>query len=488
MSATAGGLDAYVGAEHDRVWRRLVAPSDYRNPTPKERYHLAVIGAGPAGLVTAIVAAGLGAHVALIERTALGGDCLNLGCVPSKALLDRARRPGTSFEDAFEWLRAVRARLAAHDSVERYVAAGVDVFLGAAQFIDERTLQCGDARLRARRIVIATGARPHLPDINGLADSRPLTNETVFDLRHRPTRLAIVGAGAIGCELAQGFARLGVGIDLIESARQVLPAGPDTASHAVTAALARDGIRIHLGANIERVERGSSGVKLQIGAERVTADDLVVATGREPNTDDLNLTAAGVNLDASGRIVVDNYLRTTNHRIFAAGDVCSALQYTHNADAHARICVQNALFFPSAKTSRLAIPRCIYTDPEVAIVGLTRDELGATATPFDAHRIEFGTLDRGATQADLDGLAEVLTARGRDTILGATLIGRDAAEQLAPIAVAMTHGLGLGSFSRVVLPYPTRSEYLKRLADGYHRRRFTPFARRLASAWLRWRI
>ena len=210
MSSPASGIDTYRGAEHDRIWRRLVAPADYRNPMPRRRYHLVVIGAGPAGLVTAIAAAGLGARVALIEKSALGGDCLNVGCVPSKALLDRVREPGVDFEAAFEWLRAVRAQLAVHDSVERYVAAGVDVFLGAAELVDDRTVRVGQTRLQARRIVIATGAHPQLPKIPGLVDGRPLTNETVFDLRHRPARIAILGAGAVGCELAQAFARLGV--------------------------------------------------------------------------------------------------------------------------------------------------------------------------------------------------------------------------------------------------------------------------------------
>jgi pyruvate/2-oxoglutarate dehydrogenase complex dihydrolipoamide dehydrogenase (E3) component len=209
---------AYAGAEADLAWRRLVAPSDYANPTPQPRYHLIVIGAGPAGLVTAIAAAGLGAKVAMIERHALGGDCLNVGCIPSKSLLEFTAQGGDDFDAAFAWLRSVRARIAEHDSVERYTAAGVDVFLGAAAFVDKKTVRVGGASLRGRRFVIATGARATLPPIPGLAESKPLTNETVFDLRKRPKRIVILGAGPIGCELAQAFARMHVEVHVLEVA------------------------------------------------------------------------------------------------------------------------------------------------------------------------------------------------------------------------------------------------------------------------------
>jgi pyruvate/2-oxoglutarate dehydrogenase complex dihydrolipoamide dehydrogenase (E3) component len=484
--ATSTPVETYPGADQDIAWRRLVAPPDYRNPVARKRYHLAVIGAGPAGLVTAIVAAGLGADVALVEKKALGGDCLNVGCVPSKALLERARLTG-DFDATFEWLRTVRARLAPHDSVERYSAAGVHVFLGAAELVDERTVRVGDAQFSARRIVIATGASPILPAIPGLAESRPLTNETVFDLRQRPQTLAILGAGPIGCELAQGFARLGVDVQLLEQAARVLPEEAEAASAAVAAALRRDGVQLRCNVRVNRVERGSNGAALFFGTDRVVTGELLVATGRRASTANLNTAAAHVELDATGRIIVDKYLRTTNRRIFAAGDVCSTFQFTHNADAHARICVQNALFAATATTSGLHIPRCTYTDPEVAAIGRTRAQLLAAAHAFDLHRVELGALDRGAIQDDRIGFVEVRTERGRDVILGATLVARDASELIAPLAFAMSRRLGLGSFSQVVLPYPTRSEYLKRLADGYNRARLTPFAQRLIKLWLGWR-
>lgn len=488
----------YPGAEHDMRWRRLVLPSGYPQPEPRERYHLVVIGAGPAGLVTAMAAAGLGAHVALVERNALGGDCLNVGCVPSKALLEFTRRSAFDddedeverFDAAFERLRHIRAAIAVHDSVERYTRAGVDVFHGSAKFVDQYTVQVGSARLVTRRTVIATGSHPLLPPIRGLAESRPLTNETVFDLKRRPKRLGILGAGAIGCELAQAFARLGVEVVLIESEPRVLPKEDPRASALVEQALDEAGVVIEVGASVVAVERRGAHVSIEIerpdGIEEIGVDELLVAAGRRPNTDELNLAAVGVELDAHGRIIVDRCLRTTNPKIYAAGDVCSAVQLTHNADAHARIVVQNALFAPTATTDGLVIPRCTYTDPEVAQIGPTADELERAGTAFDAYRVDFAELDRGRMRSD-EGFAEILTAAGRDRILGATIVGRDAGELIAPVALAVTLGIGLGDVGKVVLPYPTRAEFVRKAADQYRRTKLTPRRKRLLETWFGWR-
>ncbi len=481
---------AYPGADSDLRWRRLVYPADYRNPRPGGKYHLIVIGAGPAGLVTAIAAAGLGARVALIERGAMGGDCLNIGCVPSKALLEfTAQRAHTDgFDEAFAWLRGVRAKIAEHDSVERYVAAGVDVHLGAARFVSGDTIEVEGASLSARRIVIATGARAAVPPIPGLADARPLTNETVFDLRERPRRLAILGGGPIGCELAQAFSRMNVEVQLFEMADRLLALETREAGDIVTEALRRSGVHLHLNASVERIERRGAEVVVVANGTGTTADELLVAAGRRANSDGLNLELAGVETHAGGLIVVDDYLRTTNRRIYAAGDVCARLQFTHNADAHARIVVQNALFVPTATTRRLIIPHCTYTDPEVAQVGRSRVELEQDGTAFDAWRVNFGDLDRGRTQGDEHGFAEVLTTPKHGRILGATIVGRDAGEQLAAVCIAMTKGLGLGNLAATVLPYPTRSEYLRRMADEFNRKRLTPSARRLLGAWFKWNM
>lgn len=479
-------VQGYPGENHDHAWRELVFPEDYCNPKPRRRYHLVVIGAGPAGLVTAIAAAGLGARVALVERQAMGGDCLNVGCVPSKSLLEFTRRnPGAAFHDAFTWLRRVRREIAHHDSVERYRSKGVDVFLGSARFRDGKSVQVGEHRLFARRFVIATGARPALPPIPGLKTCDPLTNESVFDLVERPDRLAILGAGPVGCELAQAMARLGIEVHLFEMADRVLPAAPADASALLAAALSADGVRLHPGSRVERVTSERGNATLHTVDARIAADRVLVAAGRRANVEGLGLDRAGIEV-RKGLIAVDEKLRTTNKRVFAAGDVCSRMQFTHHADAQARIVVSNALFGPGAGTRKLVIPQCTFTDPEIAEIGKSEAVLETEGIPFDSYRVEIGELDRSKTQGDPQGFVRVLARKGRDDILGATIVSRDAGEQIAPICLAISNGLGLGALGKAVLPYPTRSEYLRRLADEYKRTRLTPAARALMRTWFRY--
>ena len=479
-------LDEYPGENYDRAWRELVFPRDYRNPTPHSRYHLVVIGAGPAGLVTAIAAAGLGARVALVERQAMGGDCLNVGCIPSKSLLEFTRRnPGCPADEAFAWLRQVRAEVARHDSVDRYRRHGVDVFLGSAHFLDRESVAVDELRLRARRFVIATGARAAMPPIPGLSSCNPLTNESIFDLAEPPRRLAILGAGPIGCEMAQAMARLGVDVHLFELADRVLPGESASAGGVLGPALESDGVTLHLGSLVSDVTVGDDGPVLHADGISVAAGQVLVAAGRRANVDGLQLHKAGVELH-DRLIVVDKKLRTTNRRIYAAGDVCSRRQFTHNADAHARIVVQNALFAPTATTSSLVVPRCTYTDPEVAQVGQTHEELDLAGTAYDSYRVEFADLDRGKAAGDRHGFVEVMTQKGRDRILGGTIVGEGAGEQIAGLCLAMNNGLGLGKLGRTMLPYPTRGEYMKHLADAYNRTRLTPFAKNLMNTWLRY--
>ena len=476
----------YPGEDHDRRWRELVFPENYRNPEPRRKYHLIVIGAGPAGLVASIAAAGLGAHVALVERQAMGGDCLNVGCVPSKSLIEFTRlNPHAGFAEAFAWLRRVRSEIAEHDSVERYLHSGVDVFLGPARLAGRNSVQAGGQRLTARRILIATGARADLPGIPGLQECDPLTSESFFDLVERPRSLAILGAGPVGCELAQVMARLGIEVHLFEMAERVLPGAHAPASAALATALESDGVRLHLGSKVTRISLVGGRPTIRVPDASITADRLLVAAGRRANVEGLNLAAAGVKL-RDGRIAVDDRLRTTNRRIYAAGDVCSRLPFTHNADAQARIVVRNALFAPTASTRRLAVPHCTYTDPEVAQVGQTETQLTGEGVAFDRYLLEFGELDRARAAGQKDGFVELLTAQGSDRILGATVVGHDAGEQIAPLCVAMANGLGLGAVGKAVLPYPTRAEYLRRLADRYARTRMTPRAASLLKSWFRY--
>jgi pyruvate/2-oxoglutarate dehydrogenase complex dihydrolipoamide dehydrogenase (E3) component len=469
---------------YNEQWRQLVFPSGYRNPRPKGRYNLLVIGAGPAGLVAAMGAALLGAKVALIERQAMGGDCLNVGCVPSKTLLASTER-GLSFQEALRRVRAVRAQIADHDSVERYTQAGIDVFLGSASFVNAHEIRVGEELLRARKIVIATGARPLIPPIPGLKDLQPLTNETVFDLVEQPRRLAVLGGGPIGCELAQAFARLGTRVELIELEHRLLPNEEPEAAELVGRALARDGVHLHLGSRVSSAFRLDGGRVLELdGGKRIDCDEILVAIGRQRNLEDLNLDAAGVRFDQKSGLEVNTRLQTSQAHIYAAGDVCSRYQFTHNADAQARLVLRNALFLGRAQADRLVIPWCTYTKPEVAHVGATRSELERARQPFDRYRVDFGELDRGATDNAADGFAEVLTRKGSDRIIGATVVGKDAGEHLSPILLMMIRGIGLGRLGSLVLPYPTRSEYLRRLADYYLRTRLTPRTARMLQWWL----
>lgn len=475
----------YLGAEFDQVSRGLLAPPDYVNPRPQERYHLVVVGAGPAGLISAIGAAGLGAKVALIERHQMGGDCLNVGCMPSKSLLAFSKRPRADFQQAFGWLRQVRAGIAPHDSVERYLEAGVDVFLGHGAFDDAGQICVDGLPINARRIALCTGASAAVPPIPGLVEAQPLTNETVFDLQEAPASLAILGAGAIGCELAQVFARLGVNVSLFELADRVLPNETPRASAAVAAALEAAGVTLFLGQGVQEV-RGAGTIVC--GDTQVTCERVLVALGRKPNTDSLNLDAAGVTLTAQGLVQTNAKLQTSNKKIYAAGDCAATLQFTHHADAQARALIQNTLFAPTAKVDALVVPHCTYTDPEVASVGENAVALAARGVLFDTFEVDLNELDR--SRADPRVLeqsvqhAEIYTAKGTDKILGATIVGYDAGELLAPIGLMMTNKLGLSAAAKTIFSYPTRSEFLKRLGDAYSRTRMTPTVAKGFRWWL----
>lgn len=480
---------AYPGADFDDIWQSALKPADYKNPTPQGRYHLAIVGAGPAGLIAAIGAAGLGAKVALIERHTMGGDCLNVGCVPSKCLLDYSKKQPGDFDGAFAWLREVRAGIAPHDSVTRYTELGVDVFMGEAAFTEDGTLKInGETTINARKYAICTGAAAAVPPIPGLQESDPLTNESVFNLTEKPNSISILGAGPIGCELAQAFARLGVEVHLFEMADRVLGPESPRASAIIGEALTASGVNLHLGSGVESVTRQDDGsviVKNSVGEFRT--DRVLVALGRRPNTAELNLSAVNIELTERGLIKVDDKLRTTNSDVFAAGDVAALLQFTHHADAQARAVVQNALFAPTASVSGFVIPHSTYTTPEVASVGASEASLTEAGTEYDTYEVAFNELDRGRAEDDNTGYAQVFCEKGSDKILGASIVGHDAGEQLSPICLMMSNGLGLGAAAKTILPYPTRSEYVKRLGDAYNRTRFTPMAQKITQFWFKMR-
>jgi len=487
---------------------RHVHPPDWANPEPARRYNLVVIGAGTAGLVSAAGAAGLGAKVALVERDFLGGDCLNVGCVPSKALIRAARAfadvrdagpysvqvpTGTrvEFRGVMERMRRLRASIGPNDSAQRFRALGVDVFFGPARFTGPDRVEVGGRTLPFVRAIIATGARAARPNIPGLADVGYLTNETVFALTELPRRFAVIGAGPIGCELAQAFARFGSAVTLLGNRPQVMPREDPDAAGFVERALRRDGVTLLLGTDVRRVERedGDRVIHAEQGGKPVTVrvDAILVGVGRTPNVDGLNLEAAGVAYDPREGVKVDDRLRTTNRRIFAAGDICSRFKFTHAADALARIAIQNALFWPTARASRLVIPWCTYTDPEVAHVGLSEEEARKQGIEVRTFIEELTHVDRAILDGEAEGFVKVHVRAGTDRIVGATLVARHAGEMIGTIALAMTAGLGLGAVARTIFPYPTQAEAMKRVADAYNRTRLTPLVKRLFEKWLAWR-
>jgi pyruvate/2-oxoglutarate dehydrogenase complex dihydrolipoamide dehydrogenase (E3) component len=481
-------------------------PPEWRNPKPAPRYNLVVIGAGTAGLVTAAGAAGLGAKVALVEKHLLGGDCLNVGCVPSKAIIRSSRaafdvnqagefgvrtssRADVDFPAVMERMRKLRADLSPHDSVERFAKLGVDVFLGEAQFSGSDTVQVGGQTLRFKRAVIATGARAVQPPIPGLAEAGCLTNETVFSLTECPSRLAVIGGGPIGCELAQAFQRLGAQVSLLHKNGHLLDREDRDAAALVQTAFLRDGVDLRLNAQISRIERCGDEktvcYEAQGKRQTIVVDEILVGAGRTPNIEGLNLETAGVQYDGRG-VHVNDCLQTTNPRIHAVGDVCLAWKFTHAADSSARLVIQNALFLGRKKISALTMPWCTYTDPEIAHVGLYENEARERGLAVDTYVREFQEVDRAVLDGEQAGFVKIHVRKGRDEILGATVVARHAGEMISEISVAMASGMGLGKLAAVIHPYPTQAEAIRQCGDAYNRTRLTPTVRKWMSRWLEW--
>ncbi len=494
----------------DEFNRALLAnahPPDWHNPRPQGRYNLVVIGAGTAGLVSAAGAAGLGAKVALIERHLMGGDCLNYGCVPSKALIRSARAAAevaqaeafgvkvsaetpVDFGAVMTRMRRLRAAISPHDAAERLRALGVDVYLGPARFVGPASVEAAGQRLEFARAVIATGARAADPEIPGLAAADFLTNETVFSLTELPARLLVIGGGPIGCELAQAFRRFGSAVALVSRGPRLLPRDDPDAADLIRQRFEREGIRLYLGAKVLRAEPSGPVKRLvceQGGKSFVLEGDAVlVGVGRRPNVEGLGLEAAGVVYDAKG-VKVDDYLRTSNRRIYAAGDICSPFQFTHAADAMARFVIQNALFFGRKRAGSLVIPWCTYTDPEVAHVGLTEADARRQGIAVDTFTAPLADNDRAVLDGETDGFARVHVRHGTGRIVGATVVAAHAGEMLGELTLAMTRGISLSALAGTIHCYPTQAEAIKRLGDLYQRARLTPRVARLLRTLLRWR-
>ncbi|MGC1696239.1 MAG: FAD-dependent oxidoreductase [Pseudolabrys sp.] len=465
---------------------------------------ICVIGGGSGGLSVAAAAAAFGVPAVLIERHKMGGDCLNAGCVPSKALLAAGRRAALmrsaeafgvtassidiDFGKVHGHVQRVIAAIAPTDSAERFAGLGVRVIKGHAKFKDRRTVIVGgDYEIRARRFVIATGSVPALPPIPGIDEGPYLTNETVFDLTERPDRLIVIGAGPIGLEMAQALRRLGSDVTVLEAATPLANDDPECAA-IVLDQLEREGVIIRSGVKVLRVKHASSSVAVTFeaasGEETVEGRYLLVATGRKPTTGGLDLDAAGVKYDGSG-ILVNKRLKTANRRIYAIGDAAAGqLQFTHAANYHAGLVIRNALFRLPVKVNNDVIPRVTYTEPELAQTGLTEAQARARKFTPRILRWPYHDNDRAQAERETHGHIKVITtAKGR--ILGASIVGVQAGELIAIWTLAIAQELNIRTLTGIVLPYPTLAEIGKRAAIDYFTPRLTgPWVRRII-AWLR---
>lgn len=496
-------MKTFVVEPNDRWNQELVAqvhPPQWKNPKPQPRYNLVVIGAGTAGLVTAAGAAGLGAKVALIERHLMGGDCLNVGCVPSKAVIRagkaafdarEAKEFGVSvgevrpdFGFAMERMRRLRSEISHHDSAARFTELGVDVFIGEACFSSPTTIQVGDATLPFSKAVIASGARATIPAIPGIAEAGVLTNESVFSLTKLPRRFVVIGGRPIGCELAQAFRRLGSEVTVVTQEKRIFPRDHGEASRIVGEVFIREGIKLVTEATIERIDRSGDERKISLtvgGAPLVlVGDEVLIATGRTPNVEGLNLEVAGVTYDRSG-VKVDATLRTSNPRIFSCGDVCMEHKFTHAADAAARIVIQNALFFGKKRLDSLVMSWATFTDPEVASVGKSAEQLQRDGVAFIPLQKPLSGNDRAITDGETEGFVELLVSP-KGKILGATVVARAAGDIVSEIAVAMSAGVSVSSLATIIHPYQNQGRAVKQAADLFGKQRLTPFIKRVFSS------
>jgi pyruvate/2-oxoglutarate dehydrogenase complex dihydrolipoamide dehydrogenase (E3) component/uncharacterized membrane protein YdjX (TVP38/TMEM64 family) len=508
-TATSFNHMVLVNDAYDRELIENCHPPLWVNPTPAGKYNLVVIGAGTAGLVSAAGAAGLGARVALIERNLFGGDCLNTGCVPSKAVIRAARaaydasngkkfgidlpcEPNVAFSTAMERMRKLRAGISNHDSAERFAKLGIDVYIGQGRFVGSSTVEVDGKRLEFNRAVIAAGGRPAELPVPGLNEVGYLTNENVFTLTELPRRIAVIGAGPIGCELAQSFARFGSEVFLIEALHGIMPnEDPDAGEIVRQSMIDRDRVKLMCcGKELKVSTAKGGGKRLKVDSHGnqydFVVDEILVGGGRKANVEGLGLEEAMVQYTAQG-VTVDDRLRTSNPKIYAAGDVCSRYKFTHAADAMARIVIANALFFARRKASDLVIPWCTYTDPEIAHVGYYEKE--AAAAGFEVLTIteSLKDVDRAILDGGEEGFGRVHYDKKTRRILGGTIVARHAGEMISELTLAMVAKQKTDVLSSTIHPYPTQVEVLHKIGDSYMRRKLTPGVKKVFEKWLAWR-
>ena len=484
--------------EHNTEFLDFLHPKQWMDPTPKPSYNLVVIGAGAGGLVSAAGAAGIGARVALIESHLLGGDCLTVGCVPSKALL-RCAKAAAAVRNAAEFgvkvkgdvsvdfgfvmqrMRRLRASIAPIDSAKRYSEKlGVDVFIGKGIFTGKNTIEVNGKTLAFAKAVVATGGTAAIPNIPGLKQVPYLTNATIFNLTELPARLGVIGAGPIGLELAQAFQRFGSQVTVFSRSDKSLPKEDPDAAKIVENSLRRDGVTFAYNVNYKGVESrgGKPPVTMVLGNgggdRTLEFDAILVAAGRKPAVKGLGLEDAGVEYDERMGVKVNDRLQTTNPNVYAVGDVASKYQFTHMADFGARLVIRNALFFGRDNFSNLIIPWATYTEPEVAHVGLYEKDLNDRDIAFATFTRKFSDVDRGIVDGEIEGFVKIHVKKGTGQILGATIVGSHAGDMISEITVAMQSGMGLGKLANVIHPYPTAAEAIRQCGDAYNRGRLTP--------------
>ena len=489
--------------EFNRLLVHNSHPPAWQDPTPSGRYNLVVIGAGTAGLTAAGGAAAVGGRVALTERHLTGGDCLVTGCVPSKGIISAARAaalvrngaqfglqvpPGATvdFGAVMARMRRLRAKISPADSVHHLKSAGVDVYLGQARFVGPDTVEVNGTRLQFARAVIASGGRAIVPPIPGLKEAGFLTNDTLFELTELPKRLAIIGAGPIGCEMAQTFQRFGSQVILIDAAPHILIREDADAAEIVQQVFKKEGVQLILNAKVQQVKADGGGKQVVVSQNGQTLtvpyDQLLVGVGRAPNVEGLNLEAAGVQYEKQG-VKVNDLLQTTNPRIYAAGDISSPYKFTHTANALGRMAMINALFWGRNKASSIIIPWATYTDPEIAHVGLYEQQAKELGHQVTTLTVALEENDRSVLEED-EGFVRVHVKTGTDKILGATVVGAHAGELLTYFTLPMVMGKGLSVLSWPIYPYPTQSEVIKKIANLQLQGKLKPWIKNVLSAIL----
>jgi pyruvate/2-oxoglutarate dehydrogenase complex dihydrolipoamide dehydrogenase (E3) component len=503
--------------EHNQQLVANVHPSNWLNPEPTGRYNIVVIGAGTAGLVTAVIAAGIGAKVALIERHLMGGDCLNVGCVPSKGVIRAAQAwsdlkhaeefglhipPGVKYDfgQAMARMRKLRARISHNDSAHRYKSLGVDVFIGHSRFVEPGTVMvegpAGNRTLTFAKAAICTGGRASIPSTPGLQEAGYLTNETIFSLTELPPRLGVIGAGPIGCELAQAFGQFGSQVYLVEALHGIMPNEDRDAAEIVHKSMQRDGVTVLCCGKDLKVSKTEGGKRLTVDSHGrqydVMVDEILVAVGRTPNVEALGLDVVGVDYDKTG-VKVNSRLQTTNPRIYAAGDICSRYKFTHAADAMAQIVIQNALFphplgLGYASADSLIMPWCTFTEPEIAHVGLYEADAKKKGVEVETYTFKLEEVDRAILDSEDEGFARIHIQKGTDKILGATIVAAHAGDMINEFSVLMKAGAGAKTIASTIHPYPTQAEVNKKVVNLWRKAHFTQRTKKILIklfAWMR---